>query len=127
MSPSVVIEGGALLLDIEGLGYTPLEPACLLVEHRYLVLRELVLMLLEVLTDVRGWVPMLSKAAVERPSSFPHIVGFTVVTLHLVHHSAFMLFVNLVLRVNKATSDGVGGFQMYRNSCLMYAPGKSVR
>ena len=122
MAPSVVVEGGAVLLDVESFGYAPLEPACLLVENSNLVFRELVLVFLEVLTNMRWRLPMLSKSAVQCPGSFPHIVGITVVAFYMVHNSAFVLLVNLVLWVNKATPDGVGRSQVHRNSCFAYAP-----
>ena len=117
-----MIEGGAVLLDVIGLSYAPLEPASFLMEDRHLVFRELVLVLLEMLTDVRRGVLVLSKAAVKRPSRFPHIVGITVVTLYMIHHSAFVLFLHLVLRMNKAAPDGVGGSEMHRNPSFAYAP-----
>ena len=64
MSASVVVQGGALLFNIDGLGNTSAEPVCFLVKYSYILVLELVLVFQEVLTHMRGRVPVFFEARV---------------------------------------------------------------
>ena len=99
MPLSAAVQVGGLGVDVDGLGNAPPKPVTLLVKDRDRGLIDLVVVVVDVVSDWRGGALMLISSDPKSPFSFADVGGGTVLALYFIHNPGLVKLVHLVFSV----------------------------
>ena len=125
MPLSATVQVGGFGLDVYGFGNAPPKPVTLFVKNGDRRLVNIVVIIVDVVSDWRGGALMLVGTYPEPSFRFANIGGGTVIALYLVYNPCLVQLVHLVFGVDEALTDGICGLEVDLDPCLANVPGDS--
>ena len=123
MPLSVTVQVRGFGVDVDGFGNAPPKPVTLFVQNRDLGLVNIVIIIVDVVSDWRGGALMLVGSYTKPSFCFTNVGGSTVITLYFIYNPCLVQLVHLVFGVDKALPDGVCGLEVDLDPCLANVPG----